>query len=150
MRVVLGPCAVQLDGDGLDDTQIPAPRALTNQAGLADRGDEGCRAAVHDRGLVRVDLDDDVVHTHGIKRRHQVLDRRHMGAARITYDGRKVHQRCVRRQRLDLMQQIVTIEQMENNAGVGFGGQKRKSYRQAGVDTHPLEIDPRPNRLLEH
>ena len=61
----------------LADVKDLARRFLRDDAGFFDQLDVGLRAAVADRRLVCVHLDDGVVHTHGGERGEHVLHRMH-------------------------------------------------------------------------
>ena len=60
--------------DRLADVENPARRFLRDDARFLDQLDIGPRAAVADRRLVRVHLDDRVIDAHGGERGENVLD----------------------------------------------------------------------------
>jgi hypothetical protein len=60
--------------DGFHDLEIAPRRAAEDDPDLVDRVDEGGGAAVEDRNLDAVDLDEDVVDAGAVEGRHQVFD----------------------------------------------------------------------------
>jgi hypothetical protein len=77
------------DPNGLEHADIAARRGERLDAGAVDGGDEGRRAAVHDRRLGAVDLHHCVVHAEPAQRSHDVLGGGHQWARSISQDSGK-------------------------------------------------------------
>ena len=77
------------DGDRLQDLQETADRGLGHDSGLINRGDEGSRAAVHDRNFGTVDFDGGVVHTHTAQGGKNVLSGGNQRAFAVAQHGGK-------------------------------------------------------------
>jgi hypothetical protein len=71
----------------LQNFQVAAGSVEFDQPYLVDGFDEAGGAAIHDRNLGAVDLDEDVIDAKAAESRKKVLHRRHGRAIAITEDG---------------------------------------------------------------
>src|SRR5690606_12187376 len=83
----LGPGGAAVDADGLDDTDIAPLHPERDDAGPVERLDEHRCAAVEDRNLAAVDLDQHIVDAERRQGGEQVLDRGDVDALWIAQHG---------------------------------------------------------------
>ena len=90
MRAQLAKAVANRDLHRLQDLNEAAGGRLGDDAGLIDGGDEGRRAAVHDRNFGTVDFDDGVVDAHAAQGSEHMFRGGNQRAFTIAQNGRKV------------------------------------------------------------
>ena len=90
-----------------------------DDAGLIDGGDEGRRAAVHDRNFGAVDFDDGVVDAHAAQGSEHMLGGGNQRAFTVAQNGRKIG----------------------GDHGFGDGGNFAVGIIEAGADKNKTRID---------
>ena len=124
----LGEGLALRDADGLENLQVAAGRALHDDADLVDGIDEGSRAAVQDRNLGPVDLDQHVVDAEAGKGRHQMFDGGDGARFAVADDGAELGGGDRQVPRVD--QPVPATREtgpQKNNAMVRFGRVKDRS-----------------------
>ena len=131
---------LQRDADRLEHADEAARRIEGFEAHLIDRRHEGSRAAVHDRGLGTIDLDDRIVHAQAAQGRQHMLGGRNQGTRSIPQHGRKFS----RGDRTDLGADLAVAPATEAGADepdavIGFGRVQGQGDRQAGMNPDAVE-----------
>ena len=149
VRIEARPLVAVLDLDALLDAHELLRRVLLFDAGGLQQEHERARAAVHDRHFAGAQFDDHVVDAEARKRRHQVLDRRDLGA--VPHQGgaqrRLAHVLGARGD----VHRFVEVGAPERDAAVGGRRAQHHQHLLAGVQAHAGGADRvLEGSLLEH
>ena len=90
MRAQFAEAVADRDLHRLQHLNEAAGGRLGDDAGLIDGGDEGRRAAVHDRNFGTVDFDDGVVDAHAAQGSEHMLGGGNQRAFAVAENGRKI------------------------------------------------------------
>ncbi len=122
----------ELDADRAKHLEVPAGDAAADDADGIDRLDKGLGAAVEDRHLGPVDLDEEVVDPEAAQARHQVFDGGDGATLAIADDGAELGRGDFEAARIN--QTILSARQAgaeENDAMISLGGVEVKIDRLA-------------------
>ena len=119
MRAQLAEAVADRDLHRLQHLDEAAGGRLGDDAGLIDGGDEGRRAAVHDRNFGTVDFDDGVVDAHAAQGSEHMFGGGNQRAFAVAENGRKIG----------------------GDHGFGDGGNFAVGLIKAGADKNKTRID---------
>jgi hypothetical protein len=144
IRPQLAVTTVLADANGFEHLDAAPRRLLGGQPDLVDRRDERRGAAVHDRHLGAVDLDDRIVDAKAAQSGQHVFGGRYCGAVMVAQHGGEFRRRYRAIMGFEFAIGFAgRAAAQEDDAGIAFSGMQRQGNRRAGMDT-----DPRNRHLL--
>ncbi|CAH1666511.1 hypothetical protein CHELA41_22832 [Hyphomicrobiales bacterium] len=140
VRTQLRERASLIDADRPQHLHETALGLLGDKAHLKNSLDEARRAAIEDRNLRTVDLDEHVINTQSVEGGHQVLDRRHRAAGLIADDGAELSRGNMQVIRLDeAISLALQASTQKHDTMADIGGVKHQTDRLAGMNADSIE-----------